>query len=98
MSYVDDINVGQISDNNPQNIQEAYSVVSARFSLLFGPNQRIAVSIFGDNLFDEEYCTARVGQPLDNSLGLRDPATGGTVMRCAVNAPRTYGISVKASF
>ncbi len=98
LSYVDDINVGQISDNNPQNIQEAYSVVSARFSLLFGPNQRIAVSIFGDNLFDEEYCTARVGQPLDNSLGLRDPATGGTVMRCAVNAPRTYGISVKASF
>jgi iron complex outermembrane receptor protein len=97
-SYIDDINVGQINDNNPQGIQEAYTLLSARFSLLFGANRNIELAIFGDNLSDEEYCVGSVAQPLDDRLGLRDAATGGTVMRCAVNPPRTYGISLKASF
>jgi iron complex outermembrane receptor protein len=97
-SYMDDINVNQINDNNPQGIQEAFTLVSARFSLYFGTGQRLALTLWGDNLSDEEYCTGRVAQPFDNLLGLRDPGTGGTVMRCQVNVPRTYGLTFKASF
>ena len=63
-----------------------------------GANRQIALSIFGDNLTDEGYFTAKVGQPFDNLLLLRDPVTGGTVMRGQVAPPRTYGISVKVSF
>jgi iron complex outermembrane recepter protein len=98
VSYMDDINVNQINDNNPQGIQDAFTLVSARFSLYFGDDQQFALTLWGDNLSDEEYCTGRVAQPFDNLLGLRDPATGGTVMRCQVNAPRTYGLTLKASF
>ena len=72
--------------------------MSARLSLLMGANRQIALSIFGDNLTDEDYFTGMVGQPFDNLLGLRDPVTGGTVMRGQVAPPRTYGVSVKYSF
>ncbi len=98
VSYIDDMNVNQVNDNNPQGYQDAYSTVSARFSLLFGAKRQYAVSVFGDNLTDEGYCTGTVAQPFDNLLGLRDPVSGGTVMRCQVGAPRTYGASFKASF
>lgn len=97
-SYMDDINVNQINDNNPQGIQQSFTLVSARFSLYFGAGQRYALTLWSDNLTDEEYCTGTVAQPFDNLLGLRDPATGGTVMRCQVNVPRTYGLTLKASF
>jgi iron complex outermembrane receptor protein len=56
------------------------------------------LSVWGDNLTDEGYCTGTVNQPFDNLLGLRDPASGGTVMRCQVGMPRMYGVAFKASF
>jgi iron complex outermembrane receptor protein len=98
VSYMDDINVNQINDNNPQGVQEAFTLVSTRFSLLFGAGHRYALTLWADNLTDENYCTGTVAQPFDNLLGLRDPVSGGTVMRCQVNVPRTYGLTVKASF
>ena len=98
VSYMDDINVNQINDNNPQGVQSAYTLVSARFSLLFGSDRQFAVSLFGDNLTDEDYFTATVAQPFDNLLGLRDPVSLGTVMRGQVAEPRTYGVSFKVSF
>jgi hypothetical protein len=66
--------------------------------LYFGADHNIAVTLWGDNLTDEAFCTGRVAQPFDDILGLRDPNTGGTVMRCQVNVPRTYGLTLKASF
>jgi iron complex outermembrane receptor protein len=98
VSHMDDINVNQINDNNPQGVQPAFTLVSARFSLYFGTEHRFALTFWGDNLTDENYCTGKVAQPFDNLLGLRDPVSGGTVMRCQVNVPRTYGLSLKASF
>jgi iron complex outermembrane recepter protein len=97
-SYMDDVNVNQINDNNPQGVQEAFTLVSARASLYFGAEQQFALTFWSDNLTDENYCTATVAQPFDNLLGLRDPVSGGTVMRCQVNVPRTYGLTFKASF
>jgi iron complex outermembrane receptor protein len=98
VSYMDDVNVNQINDDNPQGVQPAFTLVSARASLYFGADHRFALTLWGDNLTDEDYCTGTVAQPFDNLLGLRDPASGGTVMRCQVNVPRTYGLSLKAQF
>jgi iron complex outermembrane receptor protein len=98
VSYVGDMNVNQLNDNNPQGVQPAYTLVSARASLLFGAKRQYALSVWGDNLTDEGYCTGKVNQPFDNLLGLRDPVSGGTVMRCQVGTPRMYGVAIKASF
>jgi iron complex outermembrane receptor protein len=98
LSYTGDNNLNSVNDNNPQGIQPAYTLLSARFSLMFGANRSYTLSVFGDNLTDEGYCTNKVAQVLDSQLGLRDPVTGGTVMRCGVASPRTYGVSIKAQF
>jgi iron complex outermembrane receptor protein len=98
LSYMGEMGVSGLNDANPQNLQEAVSLLSARFSLLFGENRNWSVSVFGDNLTDEGYCSTRFYQPLDNNLQLRDPVSGGTVVRCQVAPPRTYGVSLKAVF
>ena len=98
VSYMDDINVGVINDNNPQSLQGAYTLASASAALLFGPGQRLQLVLSGENLTDEGYCVGNTAQPLDSALGLRDPATGGTVMRCGVGVPRTYGLAIKMAF
>jgi iron complex outermembrane receptor protein len=98
VSYTDDTNVNSQNDNNPQGIQPSYTLLSARFALLFGEHRNYILSVYGDNLTDEGYCTGKFAQVLDSNLGLRDPVTGGTVLRCGVGAPRTYGVSIKAVF
>jgi iron complex outermembrane recepter protein len=95
---MDDINVGLIKDNNPQAIQAAHTLVSARVAILFGPDRRFQLALSGDNLTGEDLCVGIAPQPFDGALGIRDPVTGGTVMRCSANAPRTYSLSLKASF
>jgi iron complex outermembrane receptor protein len=98
MSYMGEAGVSGLNDGNPQNIEDAVTQLSARFSLLFGENRNWSVSVFGDNLTDEGYCSTRFYQPLDNNFQLRDPVSGGTVVRCQVAPPRTYGVSLKAEF
>ena len=98
LSYMGEMGVSGLNDGNPQNLQEAVSLLSARFSLLFGENRNWSVSVFGDNLTDEGFCSTRFYQPLDNNFQLRDPVSGGTVVRCQVAPPRTYGVSLKAVF
>jgi iron complex outermembrane receptor protein len=58
------------------------------------------VAVFGENLTDEGYCRGRFYQPFNTNLGLNQPLAvgGGTVTRCNVNAPRTFGVQFKASF
>jgi iron complex outermembrane receptor protein len=98
MSYMGEAGVSGLNDGNPQNIEDAVTQLSARFSLLFGENRNWSVSVFGDNLTDEGYCSTRFYQPLDSNFQLRDPVSGGTVVRCQVAPPRTYGVSLKAEF
>jgi iron complex outermembrane receptor protein len=95
-SYVGEANVGTVNDGNPQTIQDSYTLLSARFSLLFGDRRNFSVSVYGDNLTDEGYCTAISATPNDSALGLRDPVSGGTVMRCTVAPPRVWGVEFKA--
>lgn len=98
LSYVADQNVNGIIDNNPQGFDPSYSLLSARYALLFGKDRRYSVAVFGENLTDEGYCRNRFATPFNTQLGLNQPVGGGTVMRCGVNQPRTYGLSFKAEF
>jgi iron complex outermembrane receptor protein len=98
VSYMGEMGVQGLNDGNPQALQGAVTQLSARFSLMFGANRNWSVSVFGENLTDEGFCQTKFAQTLDIQLGLRDPVTKGTVQRCQVAPPRTYGVSLKASF
>jgi iron complex outermembrane receptor protein len=84
---------GIITDANPQTIEPSYAVLGARLSIS-GPGDRWTASIFGNNLLNKQYGLANLYQPLDASLGLRNPITGGTAVRRQHADPRTVGASL----
>ena len=97
MSFVGDQFVGSVTDNNAQTLQEAYTLFNARLSFV-APGERWEIAVFGDNLTDEGYCPNMIYQPNDSLFGVRDATTGGTLTRCIVAPPRTYGVSLRARF
>jgi iron complex outermembrane receptor protein len=97
-SYVSEMSVSSVNDGNPQGLEPSHSTLSARYAVLFGKDRRYSVAVFGDNLTDTGYCQGRFATTLNTQFGLLDPATGGTVMRCAVAPPRTLGVALKANF
>lgn len=96
-TFVSDISLNADSNANPQAIQKGYALLGARITL-YSPDDRYSFALFGENLTDKGYCTYIFPQVLDNVFGLRDPATGGTVYRCAVGTPRTIGARLGVKF
>lgn len=94
--YNGDQNVGAITNNNPQAIQDAVSLINARAGL--NVTENLNVSVWGRNLTDEGYCTAISEQPFGAALGGTVVATNTTATRCIVAAPRTYGIELNYGF
>jgi iron complex outermembrane receptor protein len=93
VSFVSDINVGQVTDNNRQTIQNGYALVNARLQFS-GADDRWSLAVFGNNLTDEGYCNVQFYQVLDSSFGLRNGVfPGSTGVRCNRAQPRTYGVS-----
>jgi len=90
-------NLGSDSNANPDTIEPAYALFSARLALTT-PDERFQFSLFGDNLFNKGYCGQRVTQTAESLLGVRNPATGATAIRCVVGSPRRYGAQVRMSF
>lgn len=90
MSFVSDQNVGQVTDDNPQTVQDGYALLGLRMTL-FGRDDRWSFAVFGDNLTNKGYCNQLYYQPLDSVFGLRNTSTGGTLVRCQVASPRTIG-------
>ena len=89
-------NVGAITNNNPQAIQDAVSLFNARAGVNITEN--LEVSLWGRNLTDEGYCTAISEQPFGAALGGTVVATNTTATRCIVAAPRTYGLEFNFDF
>ena len=98
LSYTEEMSVQAINDGNPDAIQPSYTLLSARFSLLFGADRHWSLSVFGDNLTDEGYCGTITANPFDQQLGLRNPVTGSTLMRCVLAPPRSYGVGLRYEF
>ncbi|WP_439637085.1 TonB-dependent receptor [Oceanicaulis sp.] len=96
-NYVGEQFVGGVIDNNPQVLQDGYALLSARLTLS-DPSDRFSLAIFGENLTDEGYCGVSFYQPLSPQLGLTDPSTGGTFIRCNTGAPRTVGVRLSSVF
>lgn len=96
-AYVGEQFVGSVTDNNPQTLQKAYTLWNARLSVS-SADDRWTFSVFGENLSDESYCPNIIYQPNDSLLGVRNPTNGGTLNRCFVAPPRTFGASIKVSY
>jgi iron complex outermembrane receptor protein len=96
-NYVDEHYAGGQTDANPQTIQEAYDQLGARITL-FGRDEVWSVALFGENLTNEVYVPQFTYQPLDSAFGVRDPATGATLVRNYASDPRTWGVGFRYRF
>lgn len=95
LQYIGEQNVGATTNNSPQTIQDAYSLVNARIGLAASDNNW-RLTFWGKNLTEEGYCTSIFNQPFGGPLG--GTANLQTPQRCVVGAPRTYGVELKKSF
>lgn len=96
MSFVGDTNIGYVNDANPLTVQDAYQLVSAR-AVLYGAEEKWAISVFADNIFDVGYCTSLPYQPFGGLLGA--VAGGQSALRCnTVGTPQTIGVSGTIKF
>ncbi|MEM6652100.1 MAG: TonB-dependent receptor [Pseudomonadota bacterium] len=95
VQYIGEQNVGATTNNSPQTIQDAYTLVNARIGLAASDNNW-RLTLWGKNLTEEGYCTSIFNQPFGGPLG--GTANLQTPQRCVVGAPRTYGVELKKSF
>lgn len=96
LTFTGKANVGLEADNNPQNIQAAYSLLGARIGV-GGVGGKFQVYLLGENLADKGYCTSRGAQTLGSAFGLLD-GRGNSVQRCFVGLPRTLRVGVTSRF
>ena len=92
LQHIGTQNVGGQTNQNPQSIQEGYSLLNARLGLRFD-DARWEVALWGKNLGDKGYCMTIFDQPIAGPFG--GVANLQTPQRCAVGAPQTYGVELK---
>ena len=97
LRFVSSQNLGSDSNNNPDTIEPAYQLLSARLGIT-SPDDRISVALFGENITNQGYCGLRVTQTAESLLGVRNLATNSTAIRCVVGSPRRYGVELGFSF
>lgn len=96
-SYSSELSLAAAGDNSPDAMEPAHSIFGARISLI-GARDRWELALIGQNLTDELICGTRFAQPNDAAFGLRNPVTGGTVLRCTLSEPRSFAVAAKARF
>tara|TARA_R100000365_G_C2748694_1_gene81362 strand:+ start:3917 stop:6250 length:2334 start_codon:yes stop_codon:yes gene_type:complete len=96
-SFVTNQNLSTSGDNNPDSVVDGYQILGARLALA-SPDDRWELALAGQNLADDTYCTAIYNQPGGAALGLNNPNTGGTVLRCVLGTPRTYALELKVRY
>ncbi len=92
--YVDEQNIGAVSNNNPQSIQDSYSLFNGRIGLI-AASGKWDLTLFGNNLTDEGYCITIFAQPLGAQLGALNPVNNTMVQRCVLGAPKTYNLKMR---
>ncbi|MBN7797576.1 TonB-dependent receptor [Parahaliea mediterranea] len=96
-SWMDEQNLGAVSNNNPQSVQDAYSLVNARIGVRDVAGDW-SVTLFGNNLADEGYCVTIYDQPFGAQLGALNPVANTMVQRCVLGAPRTWNVKFNYHF
>ena len=94
-SWVDEQNVGASSNNNPQSMQDSFSFINARAGLRSAEGDW-RITLFGNNLTNEDHCQAIFDQAVGGLLGAVDVGNSTSVQRCVLGGPRTWNL--KASF
>lgn len=98
VNFISDQNIGGVTDNNPQTVQDGYALTNMRVTFSTA-DERLSLSLYGNNIFDVYYASAAFYQPLDAPLGLRNGVFhGSTAVRPVHGEPRTYGISASYRF
>jgi iron complex outermembrane receptor protein len=96
-SWVDEQNIGASSNNNPQSMQDSFSFINARAGLRSAEG-RWSITLFGNNLTDEDNCQAIFDQPLGGTMGAVDAANNTAVQRCVLGAPQTWNLRATYRF
>lgn len=96
-SWIDEQNVGSLSNNNPQSIQESYSLLNGRLGIRSASGDWDA-TLFGNNLTEEGYCLSMFDQPFGAQLGAQDATNNTMVQRCNLGAPRTWNVRLTYRF
>jgi iron complex outermembrane receptor protein len=96
-SYSSETSLAAAGDNSPDALEPEHSIFGARIALI-GAHARWELALIGQNLTDEIMCGTRFAQPNDAAFGLRNPVTGGTVLRCTLSEPRSFAVAAKARF
>ena len=97
MSLTSRLNLSASGDNNPDASQAGYELYAGRIAIR-GPGERWELALVGQNLSNKAFCQGIFNQPNNAALGVNNPATGGTLLRCTLNEPRTLTVEVKARF
>lgn len=93
LSFISDQRNSGVTDNNPQTIEDGYVLLGARFTVN-GVDDRWSLSVFGNNLTNQQYAITSANQVLGSALGLNNGVfPGSTAIRRNHADPRTYGIS-----
>ena len=85
------------SDLSPQGVVDAVTFYGGRVALN-GPDGSWQVALSGENLTNEKVFRTKFPQILDTAFGVRNPASGYTLMRGFMGTPRTWRISASKTF
>jgi iron complex outermembrane recepter protein len=95
--YTGEQNIGGNQNNNPQTIQDGYSLVNAGAG--FGAADRSwTFDVYVKNITNADYYSVLFDQPFGEQLGAVDAALGTSVQRGVLVAPRTYGARLRFTF
>jgi len=90
-SWLDEQNVGTSCNNDPQAMQDAYSIVNARLGLRSAAGDW-EIALFGNNLTEEDFCQTIFDQAFGAPIGAVNPVNNTSVMRCNLGAPTTWAL------
>ena len=94
------------SDLYPEKMQQGYTVANARLGVR-GPNERWAIELWGQNIFNERYSQVIFNSPLQSSgpnnqsvdqLGRAGATMTNQLFSSYLAEPRTYGITLRGKF
>jgi iron complex outermembrane receptor protein len=85
------------SDLSPQGVVDAVTFYGGRLALN-GPGGSWQVALSGENLTNEKVFRTKFPQILDTAFGVRNPASGYTLMRGFMGTPRTWRVSASKTF
>ena len=78
-------------------MQDSFSFINARAGLRSAEG-RWSITLFGNNLTDEDNCQAIFDQPLGGTMGAVDAANNTAVQRCVLGAPQTWNLRATYRF